>query len=164
MVKRKKYSRKRRNRSKRRNYSKRRVTRRKRKSRTKKRYKRGGSAAGAGAEGTPFTNMTPDGTQLVDQFDFSLRNTDDENVNLAEFYQKLGDHKITLNFRVKFVSGIGSETGNRISNKYLWLLAEAFYDLSSFPTSLTILRVSSSNLCSLLIFIYFYIILAYFSI
>ena len=44
---------------------------------------------------------------------------------------------VFLNFRVKFVSGIGSETGNRISNKYLWLLAEAFYDLNSFPTSLT---------------------------
>ena len=42
-----------------------------------------------------------------------------------------------LNFRVKFVSGIGNETGNRISNKYLWILAERIYSLYDVPHTLT---------------------------
>ena len=67
MVKRNKYSRKRRNRSKRRNYSKRRVTRRKRKSRTKKRYKRGGSAAGAGAAGGGGSGGAGGGASMVSE-------------------------------------------------------------------------------------------------
>ena len=44
---------------------------------------------------------------------------------------------VFLNFRVKFVSGVASETGNRISNKYLWLFAKAIYGLNSVPHSLT---------------------------
>jgi hypothetical protein len=44
---------------------------------------------------------------------------------------------VFLNFRVKFVSGVASTTGNRISNKYLWLFAKAIYGLNSMPHSLT---------------------------
>jgi len=42
-----------------------------------------------------------------------------------------------LNFRVKWVSGLGSATGNRISNKYLYLLAKAIYDIDNIPHELT---------------------------
>jgi len=42
-----------------------------------------------------------------------------------------------LNFRVKWVSGSDSTTGNRISNKYLWLLAKELYNVSSMPHTLT---------------------------
>ena len=42
-----------------------------------------------------------------------------------------------INFRVKWVSGIGSATGNRVSNKYLWLLAERLYHISDMPHVLT---------------------------
>ena len=43
-----------------------------------------------------------------------------------------------INFRVKFVSGLGSTDGNRISNKYLYLLAKTFYNLGDPPpTTLT---------------------------
>ena len=44
---------------------------------------------------------------------------------------------VFLNFRVKWVSGTGSTTGNRISNKYLWLLADRFYDIDYMPHVLT---------------------------
>ena len=49
-----------------------------------------------------------------------------------------GDHSDVMdsafiNFRIKFVSGLGSTDGNRISNKYLYLLSKTFYDLGDHP-------------------------------
>ena len=44
---------------------------------------------------------------------------------------------VFLNFRVKWVSGTGSTTGNRISNKYLFLLVDRFYDIDYMPHVLT---------------------------
>ena len=40
---------------------------------------------------------------------------------------------VFVNFRVKFVSGVSSTAGNRISNKYLWLFAKHVYDLDESP-------------------------------
>jgi len=42
-----------------------------------------------------------------------------------------------INFRVKWVSGLGGADGNRISNKYLWLLASKLYYINSMPHVLT---------------------------
>ena len=53
-----------------------------------------------------------------------------------------GDHSDVMdsafiNFRVKFVSGLGSTDGNRISNKYLYLLIKRISEISGVPTTLT---------------------------
>ena len=42
-----------------------------------------------------------------------------------------------INFRVKFVSGLGSTDGNRISNKYLYLLIKRISEISGVPDELT---------------------------
>ena len=42
-----------------------------------------------------------------------------------------------INFRVKWVSGLGSADGNRISNKYLYLLAETIFNTTGMPQTLT---------------------------
>ena len=42
-----------------------------------------------------------------------------------------------INFRVKFVSGLGSTDGNRISNKYLYLFVKRISEINGVPTSLT---------------------------
>jgi len=44
---------------------------------------------------------------------------------------------VFINFRVKWVSGSDSTTGNRISNKYLWLLAKGLYGIYDMPHTLT---------------------------
>lgn len=44
---------------------------------------------------------------------------------------------VFINFRVKWVSGLGSADGNRISNKYLYLLAETIYNTTGVPRTLT---------------------------
>ena len=42
-----------------------------------------------------------------------------------------------INFRIKWVSGLGSTDGNRISNKYLYLLTKRISEVSGVPSTLT---------------------------
>lgn len=53
-----------------------------------------------------------------------------------KYYRDIIDSAF-INFRIKWVNGVGSELGNRISNKYLYLLAKNLYHESGVPNSLT---------------------------
>lgn len=53
---------------------------------------------------------------------------------------------VFINFRVKWVSGLSNTSGNRISNKYLYLLAQSIWNISpSVPRTLTYTTDSNGN-------------------